>query len=216
MLRTFLPSAVHHFDFQAAFGVLHELAFHVAAQIEVAAMGDAFQLAIFAGRQERKRVLDVGRADRVVAELVLARARAAAAARRPGRGSVYQAIRRSRQYSYHLRDVVGWQKNSISICSNSRERNVKFRGVISLRKLLPTCAMPNGMLNARAVEHVFEIDEDALGRFGAQERGVFFAAHRADDRLEHQVEFARLGERARLSWPRARAPCSSRRPWPAT
>ena len=38
----------------------------------------------------------------------------------------------------------GWQKNSISICSNSRERKVKLRGVISLRKLLPTWAMPNG------------------------------------------------------------------------
>src|SRR6202012_1807968 len=60
--------------------------------------------------------------------------------------SVYHFIRRSRQYSYHFRDVVGWQKNSISICSNSRERKVKFRGVISLRKLLPTCAMPQGIL----------------------------------------------------------------------
>ena len=58
---------------------------------------------------------------------------------------MYHAIRRSRQYSYHFRDVFGWQKNSISICSNSRERNVKFRGVISLRKLLPICAMPNGI-----------------------------------------------------------------------
>src|SRR5215471_6989116 len=53
-------------------------------------------------------------------------------------------MRRSRQYSYHCREFEGWQKNSISICSNSRERNVKFRGVISLRKLLPICAMPNG------------------------------------------------------------------------
>ena len=44
----------------------------------------------------------------------------------------------------------------------------------------------------RAVAHVLEIDEDALGRFRPQERRVFFAAHRADDRLEHQVEFARL------------------------
>ena len=35
--------------FQAAFGVLDELAFHVAAQIEIAAMGDAFQLAVLAG-----------------------------------------------------------------------------------------------------------------------------------------------------------------------
>ena len=185
------------FDFQAAFGVLDELAFHVAAQVEVAAMGDPFQFAELAGRQERERVLDVGRADRVVAQLVLL----VLAKPQPLAGQaelLYHAIRRSRQYSYHLRDVLGWQKNSISICSNSRERNVKFRGVISLRKLLPIWAMPNGNLHARAIEHVFEIDEDALGRFGAKKRRVFFGAHRADDRLEHQVEFARLGQRARL------------------
>ena len=36
-------------------------------------------------------------------------------------------------------------KNSSSICSNSRERNVKLRGLISLRNALPICAMPNGI-----------------------------------------------------------------------
>ena len=35
-------------------------------------------------------------------------------------------------------------KYSISICSNSRERKMKLRGVISLRNALPICAMPNG------------------------------------------------------------------------
>jgi hypothetical protein len=40
--------------------------------------------------------------------------------------------------------VPGSTKNCISICSNSRVRNVKFPGVISLRKALPICAMPNG------------------------------------------------------------------------
>ena len=54
-------------------------------------------------------------------------------------------MRRLRQYSYHFGDSVGLQKNSISICSNSRDRKVKFLGVISLRKLFPTCATPNGM-----------------------------------------------------------------------
>src|SRR3990172_2591929 len=49
-------------------------------------------------------------------------------------------------------------------------------------------------LHARTIEHVLEIDENALGRFGPQERRVFLAAHRADDRLEHQVELSRLGE----------------------
>jgi hypothetical protein len=52
---------------QASLGVFDELAFHVAAQIEIAAMGDAFQFAEFAGRQERKRILNIGRAHGVVA-----------------------------------------------------------------------------------------------------------------------------------------------------
>ena len=38
-------------DFKAALGVLDELAFHVAPQVEVAAMGDAFQLAELALRR---------------------------------------------------------------------------------------------------------------------------------------------------------------------
>ncbi len=40
----------------------------------------------------------------------------------------------------------GRTKYSISICSNSRVRNVKLPGVISLRNALPICAMPNGSL----------------------------------------------------------------------
>ena len=49
----------------------HQLAFHVAAEVEIAAMGDALQLAELARRQERKGVFDVGRAARIVAQLVL-------------------------------------------------------------------------------------------------------------------------------------------------
>ena len=41
------------------------------------------------------------------------------------------------QYANHSRSVSGSQKNSSSICSNSRVRNVKLPGVISLRKDLP-------------------------------------------------------------------------------
>jgi hypothetical protein len=40
--------------------------------------------------------------------------------------------------------VPGSTKNSISICSNSRIRKMKFPGVISLRNDFPTCAIPNG------------------------------------------------------------------------
>ena len=42
--------------------------------------------------------------------------------------------------------MPGVQKNSSSICSNSRIRKMKLPGVISLRKDLPICAMPNGIL----------------------------------------------------------------------
>ena len=56
--------------------------------------------------------------------------------------------------------------------------------------------------------HVLEVDEDALGRFGPQEGGVLLAAQRADDGLEHQVEFARLGQRAERPWRRGRAPAT--------
>ena len=37
-------------------------------------------------------------------------------------------------------------KNCISICSNSQVRKMKFLVVISLRKALPTWAMPKGTL----------------------------------------------------------------------
>ena len=58
--------------------------------------------------------------------------------------SMYQAIRALHQYSYQYAESAGGTKNSISICSNSRVRKIQFCGVISLRKLLPTWAMPNG------------------------------------------------------------------------
>ena len=58
--------------------------------------------------------------------------------------SVYQFIRCWHQYSYHCALSAGGTKNSSSICSNSRVRKIQFCGVISLRKLLPTWAIPNG------------------------------------------------------------------------
>ena len=52
--------------------------------------------------------------------------------------------------------------------------------------------------DARAVHDVLEVDEDALGRFGAEKCGIFLAAEGADDGLEHQVEFARRRQRAQF------------------
>ena len=51
---------------------------------------------------------------------------------------------KSFQYLNHSSSVPGLQKNSSSICSNSRVRKVKLPGVISLRKDLPTWHTPKG------------------------------------------------------------------------
>ena len=63
----------------------------------------------------------------------------------------YQAVRSSIQYWCQSSSVPGTTKNSISICSNSRVRKMKLPGVISLRKLLPIWAMPNGGLRRALV-----------------------------------------------------------------
>ena len=47
-----------------------ELALHVAAEVEIAAMGHAFQLAELARRQEGEGVFDVGRAAGVMAQFL--------------------------------------------------------------------------------------------------------------------------------------------------
>ena len=60
--------------------------------------------------------------------------------------SVYQRMRSPIQCSCHFETSSGGQKNSISICSNSRVRKMKLPGVISLRNDLPIWAMPNGGL----------------------------------------------------------------------
>ena len=76
---------------------------------------------------------------------------------------------------------------------------MKLPGVISLRKLLPTCAIPNGSLRRVARGHVVEVDEDALRRLGAQVRDRGGVLDRPDVGLEHEVEASRLGERAALA-----------------
>jgi len=57
---------------------------------------------------------------------------------------VYQSVRVSIQYWCQVSSVPGSTKNSISICSNSRVRKMKFPGVISFRNDLPIWPMPNG------------------------------------------------------------------------
>ena len=98
----------------------------------------------------------------------------------------------------------GGTKNSISICSNSRVRNTKWPGVISLRNDLPTCAMPNGGLLADVLQHVGEVRRTCPARSRA---GGTTSAPCVGDRagvgLEHQVEVAGLGERSHRAAVRA-------------
>ena len=68
--------------------------------------------------------------------------------------STNQSQQASTQRSNHCSASSGLVKNSISICSNSRVRKMKFPGVISFRNALPICPMPNGGLR-RAVVMTF-------------------------------------------------------------
>src|SRR5215217_3538164 len=97
------------------------------------------------------------------------------------------------QCSYHCSASAGGTKNSISICSNSSVRKMKFPGVISLRNDLPICAMPNGgflraywsvVLKARKMP--WAVSGQVHGRAGVLQR--------ADRGLEHEVELARVGQ----------------------
>ena len=66
--------------------------------------------------------------------------------------------------------------------------------MISLRNDLPTWAMPNGGSPPRDLQDVLEVDEDALRGLGPQVDARPALLDRADRRLEHEVEVARLGE----------------------
>jgi hypothetical protein len=81
---------------------------------------------------------------------------------------------------------------------------MKLPGVISLRKDLPICASRTAASSARRL-HVLEVDEDALSGLGAEVRDRRVVLHGTDERLEHQVELARLREAAFRAAVRARA-----------
>ena len=74
------------------------------------------------------------------------------------------------------------------------------KGEIAGRDLVPErfadLSDPEGRFLARGLVDVLEVDEDALSGFGPQVRNRGTVLHRADERLHHQVEVARLGERA--------------------
>jgi hypothetical protein len=57
-------------------------------------------------------------------------------------------VKKSSEFLYHILNASsssqGVTKYSISICSNSLVLKIKFPGVISFLKDLPTCAIPKG------------------------------------------------------------------------
>ena len=73
---------------------------------------------------------------------------------------------------------------------------MKLPGVISLRKLLPTCAMPNGGFLRADGLHVLVVDEDALRGLGPQVVQALLALDRAEVGLHQAVEHPRLAEGA--------------------
>mmetsp|Transcript_3350 Transcript_3350/g.10452 ORF Transcript_3350/g.10452 Transcript_3350/m.10452 type:complete len:380 (-) Transcript_3350:66-1205(-) len=74
---------------------------------------------------------------------------------------------------------------------------------VSRRDLVAECLAnlrdAEGHLDARARDHVFKVGEDPLCRLRPQVRHRRAVRHRADRRLEHEVEIARCGQRARLA-----------------
>jgi hypothetical protein len=59
-----------------------------------------------------------------------------------------------------------------------------------------------GYLDAHRVQDVLVVQEDALRRLRPQVALAVLVADRADERLEHQVELARLGQIATAIWTR--------------
>ena len=160
------------------------------AQVEVAAVGDPLEL----GPADREEVLDVAGLRGVVRELVgLVRAQPQMIRRAPPVADTSRVAPPSSTRTT-APPASGGTKYSISICSNSRVRKMKLPGVISLRNDLPTWAMPNGGFLRANCSHGLEVDEDPLRGLGSQVDRRARLLDRADRRLEHQVEVARVGE----------------------
>ena len=72
------------------------------------------------------------------------------------------------------------------------EGEVSGRDLVA--KTLADLGDAEGNPHPRAVADVLEVDEDALGRLGAEEDLAALVTDCAGVRLEHQIEFPRLGQ----------------------
>ena len=134
--------------------------------------------------------------------------------------SVYHGCAR-RSSTVHSSSVPGATKNSISICSNSRVRKMKFARVISLRNDLPTWPMPNGGFLRVTCTTLAKLTKMPWAVSGRSSAGRL-VPRPGQVGLQHHVEVPRLGPLAAgaavgqgisLS-PPAYVPCGPRTPPP--
>ena len=164
----------------------------VGGEVEVAAVGDALEFLRLVG--EREHVLDVGGADRVVGEFLLALfARLEVVALDAERAVPLLAQVAPVLVPLHRLVRAGRRTRSPSARTRG-ERKVKFRGLISLRNAFPTCAIPNGSFS-RVESRTFGSWRRCPGRFRGGGRPCSRpTAIGPGVALEHQVERPRLGE----------------------
>ena len=176
-----------------------ELPLHVAAEVEITAVGDPLELAELPRREEREGVFDVGGADGIVGELVgVVLAELELPLGEP-KGEIpppapvapvaipFSRFRRlAEELDLHLLELA------------RAEGEVARRDLVA--EALADLADAEGDLHARGVDDVLEVHEDPLGRLRPEEGPVVVVAgNGADPGLEHEVELARSGERARLA-----------------
>ena len=172
------------------------------AQIKIAAVRDAFQLAEFAFLAERKRVLHISRAHRVMRELVLL------VITQNQLGGIDPQIRVPLEPAIAPVGVPleGFFRVTEKLHLHLLEL-AAAEGEVSGRNLVAeTLALlrdTEGYLHAVAIHHVLKIHKHPLCRFRPQKRLIIVIAHRAHVRFKHQVELPRFGERAEFLGVRA-------------
>ncbi len=169
----------------------------VLGEIEIAAVGDPLELR----PADREEVFDVARARGVMRELIgIVRAQAqvigadpelrvpALALREPVLEPLLGLGGRDEELHLHLLELA------------RAEDEVPGGDLVA--EGLPDLRDPEGRFLARELEHVLEVDEDALRGLRAQVGGRPGLLHRSDRGLEHQVEVARLGQVALIGFAR--------------
>ena len=161
----------------------------VLGEVEVAAVGDALELAPGAGVE----VLDVARPGGVVRELLLGvRPQAQVLAPDAQPRVPVQAL--LAPVLVPLLGLVGRDEElHLHLLELERaEDEVRGRDLVAER--LADLRDAERRLLAREAQRRLEVQEDALRGLGAQEDGRALLLHRPDRGLEHQVERARLGQ----------------------